>query len=285
MLNYDSHCFNVELATIVGLREAIVLQHIWYWVHHNSVNEEMYKDGNIWTFTSRKKMNETFPYLSEKMIRGATERLEADGYIKIGEYNKKSYNKTIWYTLTEKGYNLYGTTLKEVTAPFDKRANGFDKRANQEDIEKDIESNGKEMSKEKPLDSNEQKSGSKQATLPLDDKNSTNCVGTNPPPSSARPLPFSSEEFLHWWNILLKQKKWKGKTENAMKLSIEKLEKLNEAQAILMIKDTIENGWQGFFPERYMKIQVAPKAPQPKPKPIWEQYGVSEEEYNKNKKN
>jgi len=60
-------------------------------------------------------------------------------------------------------------------------------------------------------------------------------------------LPFSSEEFKEKWNILIQQKKWKGKSVDALNESIDLLSKNSEQDAIEMMKKSIAGGWQGLF--------------------------------------
>ena len=48
--NYDSHSFSVELASKIGLVEALVLGHLYHWCVGNSDNGHMFKDGHVSTF-------------------------------------------------------------------------------------------------------------------------------------------------------------------------------------------------------------------------------------------
>lgn len=65
--------------------------------------------------------------------------------------------------------------------------------------------------------------------------------GTHPPLI----LPFSSEKFIETWNALCEEKNWKGKTQKALQLTLNKLGKYDEAFAIELMEKTIENGWKG----------------------------------------
>lgn len=58
-------------------------------------------------------------------------------------------------------------------------------------------------------------------------------------------FPFASETFMATWNNLILQPKWKGKTDSALQLSLNKLSKYDEAFAILLMEDAIERNWQG----------------------------------------
>jgi len=60
-------------------------------------------------------------------------------------------------------------------------------------------------------------------------------------------LPFSSENFIKVWNVLIKEKKWKGKSESALVASAHILSKHDEKTAIQMMLNTIAGEWQGLF--------------------------------------
>lgn len=65
----------------------------------------------------------------------------------------------------------------------------------------------------------------------------------------AAPLapPFDSKEFLEKWEILLRQKKWKGKSEDALRENIQFLAAHSEAEAMAIMTKTIAGGWAGLF--------------------------------------
>lgn len=67
---------------------------------------------------------------------------------------------------------------------------------------------------------------------------------TSPQPPSLA-MPFGSSEFARTWETLREQPKWKGKTANALQMSLNKLGRYDEAFAIGLMEDAIERGWQG----------------------------------------
>ena len=91
------HKFDPDVAEEVGIIPAILYKNINYWCEHNRVNGTHFYDGLYWTYNSIKAFKELFPYMSEKQIRGALKTLEDKGYIKTGNYNKASFDHTIWY--------------------------------------------------------------------------------------------------------------------------------------------------------------------------------------------
>ena len=115
------HSFDIEVAKEYGVNCAIILKNIYYWVEKNRANDKHFYDGSYWTYNSIKAFNELFPYLSEKQIRSALEKLENEGLILTGNYNKKPYDRTKWYAISEKGKCILLKGQMELT----KKANGI----------------------------------------------------------------------------------------------------------------------------------------------------------------
>lgn len=101
------HHFDIEIAEAYGLNEAIILNNIRFWVIHNEANGANFHDGRFWTYNSMKAFETLFPYMKPKTIRNALEKLETEGLILTGNYNKVSFDRTKWYTLSDKGYALF----------------------------------------------------------------------------------------------------------------------------------------------------------------------------------
>jgi hypothetical protein len=116
-----THSFEVEIAQLVGLEEAIMLQHFEYWDAKNRANGKHEMDGHFWTYNSVKGFSAIFPYLGEKAMRRILEKLEGEGIIITGNYNPKPYDRTKWYALTEKGKWI----CRKGQMDLPKRANGF----------------------------------------------------------------------------------------------------------------------------------------------------------------
>ena len=75
----------------------------------------------------------------------------------------------------------------------------------------------------------------------IENKSITKCKGTRPPLI----LPFHSDKFRETWEALCEEKNWKGKTQKALQLTLNKLRRYDEAFAIELMEKTIENGWKG----------------------------------------
>lgn len=96
---FDEHPILVdkELASVIGLNEAIVLQQLNYWLHSKSAKQI---DGRLWiynTYDNWRKDN--FPFWSERTIRRAFDSCEKKGLILTGNFNKAGFDKTKWYSI------------------------------------------------------------------------------------------------------------------------------------------------------------------------------------------
>lgn len=101
------HCFDIEIATKYGMLEAVLLENIHYWIEKNKEDGRNFYDGKYWTYNSVKKFAELFPYASENQIKYALKNIREEGIIEVGNYNQHKMDKTLWYSLTEKGERLF----------------------------------------------------------------------------------------------------------------------------------------------------------------------------------
>lgn len=116
------HSFDINVAKKIGIVEAILLKHIYFWVQKNKANGADEVEGHYWTYATRKAFTEIFPYLSERQIKYALDKLERLGYILTANHNASKYDRTLWYTITESGFAILQNCQMEVT----KLSNGSD---------------------------------------------------------------------------------------------------------------------------------------------------------------
>lgn len=114
-----NHSFNTEFAKRYGIAEAIIFDNFYYWCLNNKKREinkyQLEEDiERYWTFNSCKALSEIFDYMSISKIYKTIKKLEKEGLIIIGNFNKTAYDRTSWYTISEKGEEVY----KECTSTF-----------------------------------------------------------------------------------------------------------------------------------------------------------------------
>ena len=100
------HAFDTDIAVEFGVNEAIILNHLFFWISKNEADGVNYHDGAFWTFSSTRALSTHFPYLSQKQIQTALRHLKDADIIKTGNYNTVAYDHTTWYRFTEKGKSI-----------------------------------------------------------------------------------------------------------------------------------------------------------------------------------
>ena len=216
------HSFNIELAKEYGILEAILLKNIWFWIEKNRANEKNFYDGTYWTYNSTRAFNELFPYASESSIKRALKSLQEKGIIKTGNYNKSSYDRTLWYAFTDLGESIVSNRQMETN----KSSNGNEQNEltipdiNTNDKITNIKTNKKEK-KETEFDS---------------------VINEN----------FTDEELKQTIYEFIKMRKAikKPLTTRGLELMINKLKKMtsNTNEQIQILNNSIMNNWLGIFP-------------------------------------
>jgi hypothetical protein len=140
------HSFDVDIAVEYGILEAIILNNLWFWIKKNEANKVNYFDNDYWTYNSVRAFGELFPYVSQKQIQTALKHLENEGLIKTGNYNKSTYDRTLWYAFDTQGKSIMQKSKMEVP----KKENGLVENVEPiPDINTNINTNNKENIKRK----------------------------------------------------------------------------------------------------------------------------------------
>lgn len=100
--NTDLGFYSRRVAKKVGLSAAVIYAHICYWIRKNKANERHFYNGKYWTYSSIKAFACYFPELTEKQVRTALDKLIQANLIETANFNKTGYDRTLWYSLTEK---------------------------------------------------------------------------------------------------------------------------------------------------------------------------------------
>lgn len=99
------HQFCIELASAYGIEEAIIIHNLYFWIKKNVANESNFHAGRYWTYNSSKAFSVLFPYMTESKIYRVLKSLEEKGLIVKGNYNDTKYDRTTWYSLSDKCIN------------------------------------------------------------------------------------------------------------------------------------------------------------------------------------
>ncbi|MGL5328355.1 MAG: hypothetical protein ACRDD7_03730 [Peptostreptococcaceae bacterium] len=114
--NINIH-FNLGVAIEVGTDGAIMLSNFQYWITKNMANNKHFHNDKYWTYNTLDAFAKLFPQYSKRQIERILNNLKKDGYIETGNYNKSSYDRTTWYTLTQKYWDLFSNDTNSPISP------------------------------------------------------------------------------------------------------------------------------------------------------------------------
>lgn len=115
------HNFNVNIANVYGVEEAILIHNIYFWILKNKANKKHFYDDNYWTYNSIEAFTELFPYWTKRQLERIIKNTIEKGALIKGNYNKLLYDRTSWYAITETVKCIYANGEMDFT----KHVNGF----------------------------------------------------------------------------------------------------------------------------------------------------------------
>ena len=218
----DYFTFSAKDANQYGVDGAILLHHLRYWVAKNEANETNFHDGQYWTYNSTKAFENLFPFWSSRKIGRLLSKLEKDGAIITGNYNKIRYDRTKWFTLS----NV---------------------------ITKNCKSNTQNCQ----MDSTKLVNGVAECVEPIPKYNH---ITTQITTKKGIELPFEGYKFAEAWQIWKQYKKVEKNfrfkssiSEQASLINLQKISNNNEQDAITIIHTSVAQGWSGFYADKKAK--------------------------------
>jgi hypothetical protein len=100
---------------------AVFLDTIAYWIKKNAANkqERNFHEGRYWTYNSQEAFQKMFPGWKRETIRRIIRNCVKHGLLIVGNFNKKSYDRTGWYSLTDKAVKYYPYLYEIMAKPAD----------------------------------------------------------------------------------------------------------------------------------------------------------------------
>ena len=97
-MNYN---FDSEIAVMVGVHAAVIYNNIRWWCFGHRANEDkkFFRDGRWWMISSMKAWAEIYPFLSEKQVRAALDKLIETKLVVKSNFNESRMDQTSWYSV------------------------------------------------------------------------------------------------------------------------------------------------------------------------------------------
>lgn len=274
------HCFDDKIAKELGIEAACVLHNFAFWINKNIADNHNYFEGRYWTYNTREALSKLFPYMNSLKIYRVIGKLEEEGYILKGNFNKSRMDRTTWYALTEKcinllvscGYTIIGysdanyqkckmqvenvnnaSCMNEQTIPDSIYTDSNTKSPNGDYSISTREESVLFPVEKKPLAS--EIFGFTAKTLDVTKK----VIERTDSFFDQLTFPFESEEFKKAFYVLMTQPKWRVKTKTltAMQANLNEIAQFEEGFAMLLINQSISKGWASLVyestPNQYMQ--------------------------------
>jgi len=103
-MNYNERKFNMDVAAVAGLREAVIADYIRGL--QLTSDETAYRHGYFWVKCTQKTMTVHIPFLTEDMVRHSVKKLVEKGIIKVAVLDDDKFDHTYYYTFTPYGEEL-----------------------------------------------------------------------------------------------------------------------------------------------------------------------------------
>lgn len=100
---------NEQLWKDFSLDTAVFLDFIAHWIHLNSSNKQPrnYHEGRYWTYNTLDALHSIFPGWPKETIRNIIRKCVKNGLLIVSNFNKKKYDRTNWYTLSDLALKYY----------------------------------------------------------------------------------------------------------------------------------------------------------------------------------
>lgn len=95
---------NPDLASAIGLNEAIVLQQLQYWIAETGAGVE--HNGKRWVYNTLEQWQKQFPFWSVDTVKRAFTSLQKAGVISVEKLAAKDHNQTNFYTINHDHHAL-----------------------------------------------------------------------------------------------------------------------------------------------------------------------------------
>jgi hypothetical protein len=92
-----SYYFEEHHASLYGVHEAIMINHLRFLIEDNKMKGRNFIDGRTWTYGTVEKIKAYFPFWSQKQVRTILDSLIKQGVLIADYFNPDRYNRTKWY--------------------------------------------------------------------------------------------------------------------------------------------------------------------------------------------
>jgi len=91
-----------------------MFNNIYFWINKNKNKSDHFHEGTYWMYCTVREFTEKYPFWTTSKIRRIMKNLIEKKYIDTGVFNRFGYDKTKWYTITQKGLDIVNNSKETV---------------------------------------------------------------------------------------------------------------------------------------------------------------------------
>ncbi|MCH9769609.1 MAG: hypothetical protein K0U12_01905 [Gammaproteobacteria bacterium] len=95
------HHFEIHMAEKYGIEAAIFIDNFIFWTRTNAAAQKNFHEERYWCFGSPEFFQKYFPYMTIRKVKTILQNCVKEGVLVQGNYNKKKYDRTNWYSLSD----------------------------------------------------------------------------------------------------------------------------------------------------------------------------------------
>lgn len=99
--------FDTRVAQISNMQVASFIECLAGWIKHNKANKKHFHIDRFWSYNSQEAWLQYFPFLTISQIKTTIKNAIDAGLLLTGNFNERGYDRTIWYSLTDKALEYY----------------------------------------------------------------------------------------------------------------------------------------------------------------------------------
>lgn len=88
-----------ELAVKFGIKKAIIIQQIFYWINYNKNNNRNFINNQYWTYNTLEDWQLQLPFWSLRTMQSILSSLKEEKIIKVEKLSHDISDHTLWYTI------------------------------------------------------------------------------------------------------------------------------------------------------------------------------------------
>lgn len=115
------YSFDIEVAQLLGVDEAILIKNLQFWIAQNKANNRNRFENRTWTYNSLEALQSLFPFWSVRQIKYLIQKLQKASIILVRQLKRSKGDNRNWYAFVDE--DRYVLNLNSLKGALDQNLN------------------------------------------------------------------------------------------------------------------------------------------------------------------